>query len=245
MPARTPEATLIPQRVERQAAATPDAIAVTCAGESLDYRHAQSPRQSARASPARARRRHGTIVRWRWNARSDGVGWPCSASSNRAAAYLPIDLAYPPDRIEFTLTDAGAAIMLVSAAAGYAGPAVARALCRLLVLDRDWAALAGTPTHDPDPRRALSISPMSSTPQAHRQAKGCDHPANVARLSRQRSTGSASMPAMFWTFFHSHAFDSRSGNLGRDDLRWVAWSWCHIRSAVRRPLSTNCWCAKA
>ena len=79
-------------------------------------------------------------------------------------AYLPLDPAYPPERLAFMLEDA--------ARSGAAHPigaarAAARASRRTVRLDADWPAIARQPTTAPANRLAAPATPpTSSTPRA-------------------------------------------------------------------------------
>ena len=61
-------------------------------------------------------------------------------------AYLPLDPAYPADRLAFMLTDAGAAVLVTQAALRDRLPEHA---ARVVSLDTDWAAIARQPTTAP------------------------------------------------------------------------------------------------
>ncbi|WP_439678572.1 amino acid adenylation domain-containing protein [Embleya sp. MST-111070] len=111
--AATPQTT-IPELFERQAAATPDAIAVVSGETSLTYRELRE----------RARRRADALIR-----RGIGPGSVVAVALPRSAdlvvallavlrsgaAYLPIDPQYPSARLEFVLADAAPSLILVDA----------------------------------------------------------------------------------------------------------------------------------
>ncbi|ONI80847.1 non-ribosomal peptide synthetase [Saccharothrix sp. ALI-22-I] len=102
--ADVPEGTLV-SRIAAQTARTPDAVAVVYDGVSLTYSELDR-RATALARRLRAENA-GDVV---------GVAVPRSAELMVAllgvlksgAAYLPLDLDYPADRIEFMLADSGA-----------------------------------------------------------------------------------------------------------------------------------------
>ena len=95
----------------RRVALNPDALAVVCENEVLTYRELDRRARTV----ARALRAHGThdedVV---------AVAMPRSVDMvvallgvmRAGAAYLPIDLDHPPDRIAFMLRDAGARIVV-------------------------------------------------------------------------------------------------------------------------------------
>src|SRR3546814_2939664 len=64
------------------------------------------------------------------------------------AAYIPIDPAYPGDRVAYMLEDSGAAIIVTEEALlARLPPSPASVLC----LDRDWPQVARRPDTAPDP----------------------------------------------------------------------------------------------
>ncbi|GAB1510093.1 hypothetical protein JCM33774_21350 [Actinophytocola sp. KF-1] len=98
-----------------QAARTPDAVAVVYEGESLTYA----------ALDRRARELAGLLVAEGTRAGDVvAVALPRSlelvvalvGTLYAGAAYLPLDLDYPPDRVAFMLADSGAPVVLTSAA---------------------------------------------------------------------------------------------------------------------------------
>jgi amino acid adenylation domain-containing protein/non-ribosomal peptide synthase protein (TIGR01720 family) len=116
------------------------------------------------------------------------------------AGYLPIDPAYPADRRDFMLADAGAVLLLSADPTPVAVP-------RLDILTQ-WAEVAATPMTDlPEPRpedRAYVIYTSGSTgqpkgvPITHR---------HVTRLFTQTDHWFGFGPDDVWTLFHSFAFD--------------------------------------
>jgi len=62
------------------------------------------------------------------------------------AAYLPLDPDQPAGRLGFMLTDSGASVLVTQERLLGAVPAPTS---RVVCLDRDWAAVAGCPRHDP------------------------------------------------------------------------------------------------
>lgn len=116
------------------------------------------------------------------------------------AGYLPIDPAYPSDRRDFMLEDAGAVLLLTADAATVCVPR--------LDIEAQWAEIAATPPVAlPEPRpehRAYVIYTSGSTgkpkgvPITHR---------HVTRLFTQTDHWFGFGPDDVWTLFHSFAFD--------------------------------------
>jgi amino acid adenylation domain-containing protein len=97
--------------VEEQAGRTPDAVAVVCGDEALTYRAVDArasrlARQLVRAG-AGPETRVGIHLE-----RSAGMVVAMLAVLKAGAAYLPLDPAYPPGRLEFMFADSGASLLL-------------------------------------------------------------------------------------------------------------------------------------
>jgi amino acid adenylation domain-containing protein len=104
-------AVTIPERFAAQAAATPERLAVTCAGASLTYRELDE----AANRLARRLRRLGVgpeVVVGVALHRSLEMVVALYAVLKAGGAYLPLDLAYPDERIALLAADAGAPVVL-------------------------------------------------------------------------------------------------------------------------------------
>jgi amino acid adenylation domain-containing protein len=117
------------------------------------------------------------------------------------AAYVPLDAAYPADRLAYTVADAGLTVV-VTTAAGFPPASGVRLLTP--------ASLALSPESPGEPgggdpaRPAYVIYTSGSTGRP----KGVVVPhANVAALLDATREEYALGPADVWTFFHSAAFD--------------------------------------
>ncbi|MFH8346405.1 amino acid adenylation domain-containing protein [Streptomyces sp. NPDC018045] len=105
-PART-----VPELIAEQAARTPDAVAVVHADRGLTYAELDA---GAERLAARLRDKgigKGALVAVRAS-RSERLLVGLLGVLKAGAAYIPLDAAYPPERIEFVLKDAGAAYEL-------------------------------------------------------------------------------------------------------------------------------------
>ena len=137
--------------IARQVLATPDAIAVTSRAEHVTYRDLDRRASSL----ALDLRRRGVN-------RGDLVGLSCGRGAHMlvglygilkaGAAYVPMDPAYPAERLAYMAEDAALALLITDAASE---AAVAWSPDRTVVLDRDAAALASHPATSvlPDPLR--------------------------------------------------------------------------------------------
>ena len=128
--------TVLPELFAAQAARTPDAVAVECAGVSwsyaeLDARSSQLARYLVGLGVGPERLVAVALPR------SLGMLAAVLAVSKAGAAYLPIDPWYPADRIGFMLTDAGPGLLITDRATSAWLPEAAG----VAVLDLDDAAV--------------------------------------------------------------------------------------------------------
>jgi len=137
----------VPQRVEDQAARAPDAPAVACGPNRLTYRELN--RRADRLANALRRRgaRPGVLVVV-FADRSVEMVIGLLAVLKAGAAYVPLDPAYPRDRLAFMLADTAAPLLLTQESLLERLP---RGQARVLCLDRD-AELWGGESADPPPR---------------------------------------------------------------------------------------------
>ena len=147
----------LPARFGEQAARTPDAIALTCDGESLSYR-ALDERANQLAHHLLVQGvAPGTIVGLCVD-RSIDMLVGLLGILKAGAAYLPLDPAYPPDRLEYMLTDAGVRHLVAQSALVRRLPPSHLQIVRL---DTDAARIAQRPTSTPlrhlDPQSAAYV----------------------------------------------------------------------------------------
>ncbi|GLH20901.1 non-ribosomal peptide synthetase [Pseudomonas atacamensis] len=110
-PAHRHESRLLPELISRHAQQQPDAIAVQCAGESLTY--AELERQANRLAQCLITHGAGPEV-------VIGVALPRSlemlvsflAVLKSGAAYVPLDIDYPPERLAYMIEDSRMALLL-------------------------------------------------------------------------------------------------------------------------------------
>ena len=194
------------QMFEAQVALDPQRIALVHEGTTLSYAEL-----NARANQlARHLRQHGigpdTLVPICVN-RSPEMLIGMFAILKAGAAYLPLDPAYPRERLEFMLADARATILLTEAALLPELPACDG--LTLFCLDRDQAQLAHYASTDlPCEISSANLAYCIFTSGSTGRPKGTliTH-ANVSRLFAvsQRLYGFNANDV--WTLFHSFAFD--------------------------------------
>src|ERR1022692_796815 len=156
---QVPEVTL-PELFQEQVARTPDATAVICGDLTLSYAELnQRANRLARylialgAGPER----FVTIAM----SRTPDMITAVLAVLKSGAAYVPVDPAYPPDRIAYMLTDASPIVVLTTQAAGQNLPGAAAQL----ILDdpATVAGLAGVDSTDLTTEDGI-VSPLLSHP---------------------------------------------------------------------------------
>ncbi len=139
------------------------------------------------------------------------------------AAYLPIDPAYPPERIAYMLADSGARVVvsqesvwksathnLPPAQPPRPSPGYAFPITSCVFLDRDWPAIAQhspiyQSTNLPTPD-ALAYVIYTSGSTGRPKGVAVTH-ANVTRLFDATQPWFGFGPQDVWTLFHSIAFD--------------------------------------
>ncbi|MDL4820040.1 non-ribosomal peptide synthase/polyketide synthase [Actinomadura opuntiae] len=201
-------AATLPELFEAQAARTPGAVAVVSGTERVTY--ADLDARANRLARSLAARGAGaeSVVGICLERGVDAVA-AMLAVVKAGAAYLPLDPAYPAERLEFTAADAGASQIVTS---GGLADRLAGCTAEPLVLD------------DPDTARALAgmdAAPMGPAPVRPDNAayviytSGSTGRPKGAVVSHRNVTGLfAQARPLFafsgedvWSWFHSFAFD--------------------------------------
>ncbi len=190
---------------ERQAARTPDAVAVRAGERSLTY--SELDRWANRLAHALVALGVGPEVPVALCLeRSAGMVAALLGVLKAGGAYVPLDPAHPAERLARTLADCGAPVLVTEERhlASFPGGG-ARVLC----LDRDAAPPGAHPEHGPgvevDP---AGLAYVIYTSGSTGSPKGVLVPhAQVVRLFRATDAWLGSGPDDVWTLFHSYAFD--------------------------------------
>jgi len=189
------------ERFERQVARTPEAIAVTCNGESLTYRELNR-RANAVAMRLIALGVGADVLVGLCVERNLGIVVGILGILKAGAGYLPIDLSYPAERVAFMLEDARVSVVVSERSLQAALP---RHQGTVLFLDDVTDGVDEMPEGRANPENlAYVIYTSGSTGKP----KGCQitH-ANVVRLFDQTNHWYSFQPSDVWTLFHSCAFD--------------------------------------
>ncbi|MEV4443005.1 amino acid adenylation domain-containing protein, partial [Streptomyces sp. NPDC049577] len=159
--ARELPAELLPERFAAQAARTPDAEAVVLGGESVSYAELDA-RVNGLANALLARGvGRGDLVALALPRSVDAVV-AMLAAGRAGAAFLPVDVGFPAERIAYVLADAAPAVVLTTE-----GTALPEGL-NLLTVDgiAPAAALSGTrPVSAADPAYVLYTSGSTGRPK--------------------------------------------------------------------------------
>ncbi|WP_456239147.1 amino acid adenylation domain-containing protein [Rhodococcus artemisiae] len=203
---RASDRTLV-QRFVDQAARTPDAIAVTFGDRHLTYREL-----AARVNRlARELVDHGvgpdTLVAVAM-ARTDDLVVALLAVQQAGGGYLPIDLTYPADRLEFMLADASPVVVLVSG--DHDGlPSTGIPVIDLALID--LSTRSDAPVTDEEraaPLRSDNLAYVIYTSGSTGRPKGVQVPhRTVLELFENTRAAFEFDGADVWTLFHSYAFD--------------------------------------
>ena len=198
--------TTLHELFEAQVARRPDAIALTCEGLSLTY-----GALNGRANRlARHLVQHGVkpdMLVGLCLDRSNDLAIAILAILKTGGAYLPIDLAYPADRLAFMLEDAQAAVLLTESKLARNFPSTqAKVICVDEILARpvQTGEQANMPavTGPDQPAYVIYTSGTTGKPKGslitHR---------NVVRLFSATEHWYGFNERDVWTLFHSTAFD--------------------------------------
>ena len=192
-------------RFEAQAGRTPGAIAVTLGERRLTYRELNQ-RANQLAHYLRKRGVGPEVFVGICADRTIELVVGLLGILKAGGTYVPIDPQYPPDRRAFMLQDSKSPIILTeqAMAGDFAVPAT-----EVLLLDRDWPAIAAESDANPEPNVGPdNLAYVIYTSGSTGQPKGTliSH-RNVVRLFDATDPWFKFGPTDVWTLFHSVAFD--------------------------------------
>ena len=200
-----PPSSCIHHEFERQVAQSPNAIAVKFGDKQLTYSELNAKANQL----AHFLQQHGVLQNdlvALYLERSLDMVIAILGALKAGGAYLPMDTAYPPERLAFMLEDAQpiACLSQSDIASNLQSP-----VSNLILLDKDWPQIATQPSHNPtrpiEPHnRAYVIYTSGSTGKP----KGVlvTHQ-NVMRLFQATDNWYHFDKNDAWTLFHSYAFD--------------------------------------
>ncbi|HEY0699100.1 MAG TPA: amino acid adenylation domain-containing protein, partial [Micromonospora sp.] len=189
----------------RRAEATPDAVALSCEGQSVSYAElagrAHRLAHHLRSLGVQRGSRVGLCLQ-----RSTDMIVGVLGTLAAGAAYVPLDLGHPADRMRYILSDAEVSVLVTQDAAGPARPEFAGTVVNL---DSDAAAIAAHPADAPEVGgEPDDVAYLIYTSGSTGRPKGVlvTH-ANVIRLVSGASTLMDFTADDAWSMFHSYAFD--------------------------------------
>jgi amino acid adenylation domain-containing protein len=191
---------------EAQVDRHPALPAVTAPGEALTYRELDERANRLAHHLAAAGIRPGDLVGLCFE-RSAMLVVAVMAALKAGAAYLPLDPAYPSERLAFVLGNSGTAVVLTLRQ--LAGTLPQRDGLRVIAIDEEAAAIAARPPSRPAvPADGELPAYVIYTSGSTGRPKGVVIPhGNVTRLIGATAPWFGFGPDDVWTLFHSYAFD--------------------------------------
>jgi len=193
------------QLFEEQVERTPDAVAVSYEGRSLTYRELNR-RANQLAHYLRDQGVSADVLVGLFLERSLELVVGLLGILKAGGAYLPVDLAYPPERVAFMLEDARVPILLTQTSLLPGLPGIT---AKVLSLDSQWQGAIREDESNPESgTQPDNLAYVIYTSGSTGKPKGTlvTH-ANVARLFTATEPWFGFGPADRWTLFHSIAFD--------------------------------------
>ncbi|VVM96663.1 non-ribosomal peptide synthase/polyketide synthase [Pseudomonas fluorescens] len=201
-----PSEACLHQLIEAQAERAPQAIAVTCAGQTLSYgelnRRANQMAHQLIANGVGPDVRVGLAVE-----RNLDMLVGLLAILKAGGAYVPLDPTYPEDRLAYMIADSGIGLLLTQRHLLGRLPVPDSVHC--LMLDQDPARLQGYSERNPQVRMSPdNLAYVIYTSGSTGQPKGtllAHH--NVLRLFKATDAWFDFGAQDVWSLFHSYAFD--------------------------------------
>jgi amino acid adenylation domain-containing protein/non-ribosomal peptide synthase protein (TIGR01720 family) len=203
---KVPAEMCIHELVAAQVQLRPGDIAIVCEQEKLTYRELDE-QSNQLANYLRARGVGPESLVALCLERSTNLVVAILGVLKAGGAYLPLDLAYPTDRLAFMLEDAQACVLLTQKSLQEKVPR--RSGLRLVCLDSDWQEISEcSATVSDSGVRPHNLAYVIYTSGSTGKPKGVmvTH-ANVVRLFGATDAWFGFNERDVWTFFHSYAFD--------------------------------------
>ncbi|MFI5618577.1 amino acid adenylation domain-containing protein [Streptomyces sp. NPDC051567] len=195
----------IHDHVAAMAAATPEATAVSCGRETLTYRELDE-RANRLAHHLIALGAGPDLLVGLSVERSAQMAVGLLGIMKSGAAYVPLDPAYPADRLEYMLRDSGAGLLVTHRGLQERLPAADTVI---VDLDRDAAAIGRLPVTAPQvPVTGADLAYVIYTSGSTGRPKGVaiEH-STVLNLLANCQPAYGFHERDVWTVFHSYAFD--------------------------------------
>jgi len=193
----------IPDVFAERAAERPDAVALVDGDREVTYRRLDEWSDRLAHGLRAAGAGDGTLVGVCLE-RSAQLVAVLLAVLKAGAVYVPLDPAYPADRLAYTVEDSGTDVV-VTESAGFPGSPGVRVLTPAQVLESGGAAPDGPPATGAGPQEAAYVIYTSGSTG---RPKGVLVPhAHVVALMDATRDDFTLGAADVWTFFHSVAFD--------------------------------------
>lgn len=218
------ERLLVPQLVARQAASTPDAIALAAGSETLTYgeldRRANRLAHILRATGVGAE----TVVAI-YLERSPAMVMAALAILKAGGAYLPLDEATPADRLSFMLQDAGVPVLVTRSSLAGRVPSGGWKVVNLD--DRHSEIMAGAAEAPAVEVTPENLAYVIFTSGSTGQPKGVEI----------THGGLQNLVRWHWRAFHVTSADraSHQSGLGFDAAVWEVWPYLTVGASVHIP----------
>ena len=232
-PAREIPAATLPELFARRVAQSPDAIAVVFGDASLSYRELDE-RSSQLAHHLQAQGVAPETIVGLCVERSPEMLIGLLGILKAGGAYLPLDPAYPPERLAFMLADAGVVTLVTQSTLLDRLPAHGM---RIVRLDADRPLLSREPTFSPRTGSCRIAPPTSSTPRARPETQRAyrlrTSMSFVCSIRQESCSTSVAMMSGRYSIPSPSIF--RFGKFGEPCCTAAGWSWSRMPPVARPP----------
>ncbi|SFS42490.1 non-ribosomal peptide synthetase [Saccharopolyspora flava] len=202
--------TTLARRFDEQAARFPERVAVSCSGESLTYAELDAEANRLARLLVERGAGPGTAVALALP-RGTRLVAALLAVLKTGAAYLPLDVRHPAERLRLVIDDVGPVALVTDSAHAELLPVPATAVLDDPATETDLAGRGSEPLTDAErtgPTGPGDIAYVIHTSGSTGRPKGVPVPhANVLRLFDAAAEHFDFRSDDVWTLFHSYAFD--------------------------------------